>query len=92
MNTMITDPITIDTITTIMTKQFCPCTYPLKLKILGRLRKEHEYDYKFFTRPKIPDIMERIFAKLHYLGSHSYVTGRWHKHELKLLKQHPNRF
>lgn len=89
---MIVDLIIIITIGIIMTKQFCPGPYPLKLKIRNRLHKDYEYDYKFFTRPTIPDIMERIFAKLHYLGSHSYVTDKWHKHELKLLKQHPNRF
>jgi hypothetical protein len=74
-------------------KQFCPGPYPLKYKIKIRLHKQKEYDYKFHTRLSSNlNIMERIFAKLHYLGSHSYVTEKWHKHERKLLKQHPNRF
>jgi len=73
-------------------KQFAPVVYPLKYKIRDRLRGTANYDYNFNVRRNIPNIIDRIFAKLHYLGSHSYVVGKWHKIETKLLKHHPNRF
>lgn len=74
-------------------RQFCPGTYPLKYKIKNRLKNVPVYDYKFYPWPSIKmNIMDKIFKKLHYLGSHSYLTKKWHKHEIKLLKQHPKRF
>ena len=69
-------------------RQFRPTFACLKYK----LKYKHTFDWNFVVRQDIPNIMDKIFGKLHYLGSHSYVTEKWYKHESKFLKQHPNRF
>lgn len=73
-------------------KQFRPVQYSGKWKVRAFLTKVHTFDMKFRDRgylERLP-IMERIFYKLHYLGSHSPdpIQVKWHKVETKFLNDH----
>ena len=57
-------------------------TYKLKHRYCGT------YNYVEWCNIKHP--MRKIFARLHYLGSHSYLTAKWHKVEQKFLNTHKN--
>lgn len=67
-----------------MSKQFSPSNYPKWFK----LKYQGTFDYKFIERYDIPNIIDRIFSKLHHLGSHSYQTKRWKRAEQRLLNNH----
>ena len=69
-------------------RQFKPTIACPKFK----LKYKGTFDWKWIVRQDIPNIMDRIMADLHYLGSHSYVTDKWHKVERNFFNKHPNRF
>lgn len=69
-------------------KQFKPHNVCPKYKLKNR----YTFDWKWIVRQDIPNIMDRIMADLHHLGSHSYVTYKWRKVERKFFNQHPTRF
>jgi hypothetical protein len=46
--------------------------------------------YNYVEWRHISQCMHKIFARLHYLGSHSYLTAKWHNIEQAFLKKHKN--
>jgi hypothetical protein len=72
-------------------KQFSPSYVSKLYKFRCRLRKYKEgwQSYNLYERRtrNIP-IMFRIFSKLHYLGSHSYVQNKWYRIERNFIKRH----
>lgn len=52
----------------------------------AKLRNKGIYNFTEWRTIKSP--MHKIFAHLHYLGSHSYQQDKWSKIERKFLSNH----
>lgn len=70
-----------------MVKKFQPFNCPKWFKIKNR----YSFDWKFTTWNHYDNIIDKIFCRLHYLGSHSYVMAKWSKVEQNFLQQHTRR-
>ena len=70
-------------------KQFSPLFYTKRYRIKSRLKYKDWDSFKFRPRlsSKIP-IMMRIWSKLHFLGSHSYMGKKWRGVEQKFYRAH----
>lgn len=77
-----------------ITKQFKPLGYTKKYVIYSRLKYGRKCDLSYF-RNRLDwsiNIMDRIFAKLHYLGSHSPTySKKWIGIERRFLRRHAMR-
>lgn len=68
-------------------KQFRPTTLSKLYKIKNPVYRTFDMNHR--ERLCNVPIMQRIAAKLHHLGSHSYNPDKWYHIERKFYKQHP---
>lgn len=76
-----------------MMKQFRPVFFTKRYRVRCRLKYRSWESFKFNERlsSKQP-IMLRIFSKLHFLGSHSYVQSKWYNTEQRFLRRHKDKW
>lgn len=72
-------------------KQFKPLEYHRKWQLQYWLLTGERHELKFHNRlPSDIPVMDRIAAKLHYLGSHSHIQNKWYGVERAFFKKHPH--